>query len=74
MLKQDDINEIKGIAERAEMSAGKLARNCLQAGLDDARLLDKLGAARLVGASRRTIGQFKKSFGNDYQSIEIENS
>ena len=74
MLQQNDIDEIQSIAERAEMSAGKLARNCLKTGLEDARILDGIGAARMIGGSKRTIEKILKSFRNDSQDIEIENS
>lgn len=67
MLKQDDINEIKEIAERAELSAGRLARNCLLSGLDDARILDRIGFARLIGGSKKVIAEIKKRFKEDLQ-------
>ena len=70
MLKQDDINEIKEIAERAELSAGRLARNCLLSGLEDARILDRIGFVRLIGGSKRAIAEIKKRFEKEIQDIQ----
>ena len=72
MLKKENINEIKKIAEKAELSAGKLARNCILLGLDEVRAMERLGIARLVGSSRRTIEEFKKKFNinSDFKEIK----
>ncbi len=62
MLKKEHIDEIKLIAEAAELTAGKLARNCILLGLDEVRVMHKLGLARLVGSSRRALEKIKKKF------------
>ena len=71
MVEPSVIEEIKKLAEKAEMPAGTLARNCLKMGLDDARLLDKGGFIKMVGASRRKIDQIKKLIDFNSQKLRI---
>ena len=72
MLQQKDINDIKKIAEKAELPAGKLARNCLLIGLDEARALNRFGLARLIGGSRRTIDRIKKQMNIKTSNEDID--
>ena len=65
MLTPKHIEEIKKIAEKGELTAGKLARNCLLIGLDEARAMNRLGIVRLIGSSRRALDEIKKKFGLD---------
>ena len=65
MIEPSIIEEIKKLAEKAEMPAATLARNCLKMGLDDARILNKAGFIKMVGASRRKIDQIKKMMSMD---------
>ncbi len=72
MLPPKEIAEIKRIAEKAELSAGKLARNCIMLGLDEVKGMERLGIIQLIGGSRRTIDQFKKRFNikSDFKDID----
>ncbi len=72
MLSPKDIAEIKRIAEKVELPAGKLARNCLQLGLDEAKGLERLGIIQLIGGSRRTIDQFKERFNINSEFKDID--
>jgi len=65
MLPPKHIEEIKNIAEKGELTAGKLARNCLLLGLDEARAMNRLGIVRLIGSSRRALDEIKKKFNLD---------
>ncbi len=72
MLKQDQINVIKKLAEKAELPAGQLARNCIELGLDEAKGMERLGILRLIGSSRRAIDKFKEKFNinEDFKNID----
>lgn len=71
MLEPTIIGEIKGMAARAEIEPGVFARNVLKTGLDDARLLDKVGLLRLIGSSKRQIEKVKKQFNISWDNIDI---
>ena len=71
MLEPSTIDEIKQLAERADVPAGTFARNLLMLGLDDARLFDKAGITRLIGTSRKKMDQIKKRFDLDFDGLDI---
>ena len=65
MLTPKHVEEIKNIAEKGELTAGKLARNCLLIGLDEARAMNRLGIVGLIGSSRKALDEIKKKFNLD---------
>ena len=73
MLEPSTIDEIKGLADRADVPAGTFARNLLLIGLDDARIFDKAGITRLIGSSRKKIDEIKKRFNLDLDSLDVLN-
>jgi len=73
MLEPSLIEEIKKLAEKGEIPPGRLARNLIKIGLDDARILDKVGLIKLVGSSRRQIDQIKKRFNLSFDDLDVLN-
>lgn len=71
MVEPSIVEEIKTLAEKAEMPPGTLARNLLLLGLDNARLFNMAGIIGLVGASRRQIDKYKKQF--NLEQLDTEN-
>jgi len=71
MLLPTIIQEIKEIAERGQIPAGKLARNMLLCGLDDARLLDKFSLIALFASSKQALEKVKKKFNLSWDNIDI---
>ena len=71
MLEPKHIKEIKAIADRGELTAGRLARNLILIGLDDAKLFDKIGMVGAIGTSRRKIDALKKRFNLNLDSLDI---
>jgi len=69
MLEPSIIEEMKQIAERAGTPVGTFARNILLLGLDDARLLDKVGITRLIGSTRKQMEKIRKQF--NLESIDF---
>ena len=67
---KEEIKEIEEIAEQLEMPKTRLIRNLTLSGLDDAKLLNKLGV--LKGAKK--LIDFKERFTNykKYQTLSID--
>lgn len=76
MLEPSIIKSIEEIAKRAEMPTATLARNLITTGLDEAKLFDKIGLVRLIGASRQKIDELRKRFNitsDTPENLENEN-
>ena len=71
MLEPSIIKEIKYMAEKAELPAGRFARNLIKSSLEEARLFDKAGIISLVGSSRRKMDEFRKRFNLKFDSKDI---
>lgn len=73
MIEPSVIEEIKALAEKADLPAGTFARNLLMLGLDDARLFDKAGILKLIGTSRKQMEKIKKRFGLNLDGLDVLN-
>ncbi len=71
MLEPSIIKEIKYLAGKAELPAGKFARNLIKSSLEEAKLFDKAGIIRLVGSSRKKMDEFRKRFNLTFDSLDI---
>lgn len=69
MLHPDIVKEIKDMAKSADLPPAALARNLVMLGLDDARLLHKVGLIRLLSGGRNKIEQIKEQFNFDSLNI-----
>ena len=56
MLKASTVEEIDKLASKMEMTRSHLMGNLIESGLDDARILDRLGAFDLI----KTGGKFAR--------------
>ncbi|BBO89923.1 hypothetical protein [Desulfosarcina ovata] len=73
MIEPSVIEEIKILAEKAELPTGTFARNLLMLGLEDARVFDKAGIIKLVGTSRKQMDKIKKKFGLTLDGLDVLN-
>ena len=62
MLKPSIVKEIDRLAEKADLSRSQFMANLIEMGLDDAKMLDKLGFISAIKSGRKVIEQLKKSF------------
>ena len=65
MLKPSVVKEIDKLAEKADLSRSQLMGNLIEMGLDDAKILDKMGLLKAVGAGQKVIQKLKNSFKTD---------
>jgi len=62
MLKPSVVKEIDKYAVKAELSRSQLMANLIEMGLDDARVLDKMGLLNALKAGRKIINSLKEGF------------
>ena len=62
MLKPSVVKEIDKYAEKAELSRSHLMANLIEMGLDDARVLDKMGFIYALKAGKKIINSLKEGF------------
>lgn len=60
MLKPSVVKEIDKYAEKAELSRSQLMANLIEMGLDDAKILDKMGLIYAVKAGKKIINSLIK--------------
>lgn len=64
MLKPSVVDEIDKFSKKAEISRSQLMSNLIEMGLEDARILDKMGLIQAVKAGRKIInsliGKYKE--------------
>jgi aryl carrier-like protein len=62
MLKPSIVAEIEKLADRADLSRSQLMANLIDMGLDDARILDKMGLIKAVKAGTEIINSLTKGY------------
>jgi metal-responsive CopG/Arc/MetJ family transcriptional regulator len=62
MLKPSLVEEIDKFAEKAELSRSHLMANLIEMGLEDVKILDKMGLIDAVKAGKKIINSLTKGY------------
>ena len=62
MLKPSIVKDIDRIADKLEISRSQLMANLIDSGLDDARILDKLGVLAIIKAGGKLNAKLKRDY------------
>ena len=62
MLRPSVVKEIDKFAVKAELSRSQLMANLIDMGLDDAKILDKMGFISAIKAGKKVIRALKNGF------------